>query len=335
MPHNARRSLLIVAVLAAGVPWAGAATEARMPGPAPIVRGFDASSINAQCEKCHSAIAAEWRESLHHQAYTSPSFQAALAKEPEPFCRGCHAPEGNPFSPSKAAADLGVGCVTCHVLDRAPLAIPKSGTAAPHPVAREARFATPAACAACHAFDFPDRKTPLAMQATIAEHARGPAKDKRCAHCHMPVVDGHRSHRFTASRDEAFVKSAVDVAARRTSRTEVVVEITATPKLGHAFPTGDLFRRFSVSIEQGGAKKTLYFARRFGPREEQPGKILRVEVGDDRVEHGKPAHAVFTVHGGTSVHYRVAYERVQSLVADDGHDAEIAGFIVLAEGTLE
>ena len=37
---------------------------------------------------------------------------------------------------------------------------------------------------------------------------------------------------------------------------------------------------------------------------------------------------------GKPIGWRVVYERVQALNAPDGHDADLAGSIVLAEGTL-
>ncbi|MBL8744343.1 MAG: hypothetical protein JNK04_24720, partial [Myxococcales bacterium] len=64
-----------------------------LPGPAPRDSADSPTLSNASCEGCHSSIAKEWRGSLHQQAWHDPVFQKALAIEPEPFCRGCHAPE--------------------------------------------------------------------------------------------------------------------------------------------------------------------------------------------------------------------------------------------------
>jgi hypothetical protein len=330
---NVRLSTFGSCLLALSIARAGG--EARMPGPWPIVRAHDAISLNAQCEACHSSIAREWRGSSHHEAFTDPSFQKALAKEPVPFCRGCHAPEAPPSGPTTATAEIGVACVTCHVLDRAPLAIPRAAPLpSAHPIAREPRFASADACARCHEFDFPDRDqrlAPLAMQRTVSEHRASPAADKRCAACHMPIVDGRRSHRFLGGRDPDFVRSAVEVVARRAG-SEIHIEVRATAKLGHAFPTGDLFRRMIVRVHAGGTTTTKIFARRFGPREELPGKIVRAELADDRVTHARPA--VVGLHAPGPARYEVVYQRVQALLAPDGHDAEIAGETILAAGEL-
>ncbi len=321
------RFLLAIAVALPALAFAK--STARMPGPAPILRSFDPVAVNAQCEGCHSDIAKEWRSSLHRAAFTNDAFQHALARDPVPFCRGCHAPEANAWSPEAARAALGVGCVSCHVLDRAPLAVPGS-RAAPHPLAREAVFASPAACAGCHEFEFPDRHrrvTPLLMQSTLSEHAKSPHAAKRCASCHMPIVSGHRSHAFVASRDAAAIRAAVRIDAVRAGD-GVTITLTASDTLGHAFPTGDLFRRVTVETIVDGAKHVVHFARHFASREELKGHPVRVQIADDRVAPGAPRSVeVF----GKTVRYRVLYERVAFLREPD---AEVEGSIELAAGAL-
>jgi hypothetical protein len=61
----------------------------------------------------------------------------------------------------------------------------------------------------------------------------------------------HRSHAFVASRDPAFVRQAVRVQAVRDDATTIL--LTLSPgNVGHAFPTGDLFRRLVVVAEVPG-----------------------------------------------------------------------------------
>jgi hypothetical protein len=77
-----------------------------------------AVTLNATCVACHPQEAAEWRASRHRAAYSNAAFQEALRIEPTAFCRGCHAPESDPAAdPPPPVADLGVGCVTCHVVE--------------------------------------------------------------------------------------------------------------------------------------------------------------------------------------------------------------------------
>ena len=290
-----------------------------MPHPAPNLRARPAD--NAACEGCHAAIAAEWRQSLHRAAFTDADFQRAIAIDPDPFCRGCHAPESDP--------NLGVACVTCHVTSGDVLAAP-GGPKSPHPVTRSAAFATETACARCHEFDFPDahlRQKPLPMQRTVSEHASVRSQGETCTTCHMAKRDGHLDHRFAASRDESFVKRAVTIRAKRTSSS--TVEVVLTPALvGHAFPTGDLFRRVRVSV----AGESRYLARHFASRQEIPGVFVRSEVSDDRVFGGDRVVVMKAPAEKTRV--RVVYERAEGPSETTSSSASVAGAITLFDGEL-
>jgi hypothetical protein len=204
---------------------------ASMPGPSDGHAHPDAPERNAACERCHRDIAAEWRASLHRQAYTNASFAAALRREPIAFCRGCHAPEADPERRApQALAHLGVGCVSCHTPNgdtSAVLAAPRSNLSsetAPHPVQRDPQFATADACASCHQFEFPGSLD--LMQSTDPEHAASaytPPPRAPAATCRSRRPRGshrrHRSHAFIASRDPAFVRQAVRVQAVRDDAT--------------------------------------------------------------------------------------------------------------------
>lgn len=331
----------------------GASTTPRaLPGPAVGPGRPDAAAQNAACAHCHVAVAAEWRGSLHHDAYTNTSFAAALAREPLPFCRGCHAPEADPERPApRALAQLGVGCVSCHVPDDVVLAAPRADLAqetAPHPIRRSGRFAGAGACAGCHEFAFPG--APELMQRTVAEHAASTRAGTSCADCHMPRVGvARRSHAFVASRDPGFVAQAVRVAARRDG-SQVVLRL-APGAVGHAFPTGDLFRRLVVVAEVVEAGRQLRADRRVLARHFDR---VRRELWDDRVgaaafagpEHrpsaGDPARdgddIVVTLELGPpaydrEIRWRVQYERV-AFPANDRDDAEIEASMTIAGGVL-
>jgi hypothetical protein len=343
--------LLFGIVLGAGA--AGAAAPAtRMPGPAPRAHGgTDPARENAACEACHVDIAREWRGSMHAQADVDPVYRRALAREPMAFCRACHAPEANPSSdaPPKLSA-IGVGCVTCHATGGdAVLAGParEGSHAAPHAVVRDPRFASSAACASCHEFDFPDspaRGRAERMQATVSEHASSPSATTACARCHMPRrADGRPSHAFAASRDPAMLRSAVVAsAARRGSKVAIHL---APGAAGHAFPTGDLFRRLVITAEavgddwavNGEASRALH--RRFKMAATSPGHVGRVLVGDDRVGTGPlGAQEVELDLGGAArgrtIAWRVEYQRVEHPLGADEETAAVAESIVVAEGTL-
>jgi hypothetical protein len=334
---------------------AGALSE--LPGPAPRGRSTEAAAqLNRGCEGCHADIAQEWRASWHARSETDAAYQRAFALEPLPFCQGCHAPEAAPHLPVPAAAvQLGVACVTCHVVGGQVLAAirhedatkPRLGVdAAPHPVVRDARLNGTRACSGCHEFEFPDRsarRTPELMQSTVAEHARSAQREQACATCHMPLTTRgaapHRSHAFPGGHDEALVKGAVTVQAER-SRDGA--RITLTPReLGHAFPTGDLFRRLEVSAEAIGAEwQVVARSRRYLMRhwERQPspfGLVLRSATRDDRPLN--EAAVVELALGATNlpIAWRVAYQRVEHPRSDNEQDSSIEGEIELGSGILE
>jgi hypothetical protein len=332
--------------------------QAELPGPAPRGRTAEhASAVNASCEGCHAEIAFEWRESLHARAHSDPVYQRALAIEPLAFCQGCHAPEANPHEPvPEAAAALGVACVTCHLLgdDIVGGAHERSSTLdlasslAPHPVVRDGRLGATSACAGCHEFEFPDRGArtrPELMQATVSEHARSPERDTACADCHMPKLAGnrpHRSHRFVGGRDENFVRGAVSVTAVRTAPSTLRVSL-APRRLGHAFPTGDLFRRVEVSAEVVGVEWQLlasdrhYLARHWERDPNGPfGVVLRTAVLDDR-PLGGPVDVDLDLGeraAGLPISWRVLYQRVEHPRSDHEGDSVVEGEIELSSGTL-
>jgi hypothetical protein len=331
-----------------------------MPGPR-RGRGEAAVAQNAACEGCHEDVAREWRGSLHQRSNIEPAYQRAFAIEPMRFCQGCHAPESdlNADPPPEVSA-LGVGCVTCHVTAEGILAAPVAAGAhtapargeTPHSVVRDPQFSSGAACASCHEFPFPDaavRGSIELMQSTHTEHARSTHADTSCAGCHMPASsDGasigraRRSHAFTASRDPAFLRGAVRVAAQRTGPT--TVRITLTPQgVGHALPTGDLFRRIEVLAEALGpdnlvlGRAARYLARHFRVERRNPGVALRILDRDERVGIDGDKETVVdldvgAIAAGAPIAWSVTYQRVEHPREVGEEDAVIEGEIVLAQG---
>jgi hypothetical protein len=333
-----------------------------MPGPARARPGRSsaaAAAKNAACARCHADIAAEHEGSLHRRAHEEPAYLRALAVEPLDFCERCHAPVADPLELDPAAvaatARLGVACVTCHGEDDVVLAAPaREGTRpAPHPLLRSAELASDAACARCHEFEFPDnelRRSPAFLQRTITEHAASGWSEVRCAGCHMPLVPGpfgpHRAHGMPASRDAEVLRRALTVSAMRVG-TMLQLEL-APDAVGHAVPTGDLFRRLVVIAEaergQGRAVASArrYLSRRFSVKEQRGGVRMRIESGDDRPgapDADKQATRVELDLGPDArdlpIRWRVIYERVEHPTGPRDKDAVIEGAEVLAEGTVE
>lgn len=350
----------LVAAAAVGVIGWGSLASAQaarwLPRPAPIARAasFDAGSANRACASCHAEIADEWRGSMHRQAWTDPVFQKAYAVEPLAFCRGCHAPEADPRElPSAAARDVGVACTTCHVDGGHVVGARTSEAgAAAHATRAEPSLATRAACASCHQFDFPGTKG-AAMQDTLREHARSSYASVECQDCHMPVVVGadgraRRSHSFSVIGNDALLRSAVSVRAEVVGPRALELRLEGA-RVGHAFPTGDMFRRLELRarvVGADGAAKSIarpvHLGRRFGDRA-RPGAELafdRVPTGDTRVPPpGAGARRALLsfeheLARGDELRWEVAYQRMDdAMAASFGVDA-VHDEVVVASGRL-
>jgi hypothetical protein len=326
------------------------ASLAGMPHPAPIARSGDRAAQNVACVKCHDDIAREWSTSLHKQANTDPAYQRALAIEPLDFCRGCHAPEADATRDAPTAlGDMGVGCITCHTPDDrahgATLAAPGSARStrrAPHPVMREAEFTTKSACANCHEFTFPHGQE--LMQSTVTEHRRM-GTNATCASCHMPVVDGprgrHRKHSFEVTHD--MIVNSVDT---RGSRHGSKVTFTIEPRgVGHAVPTGDLFRRLvlraTVVDDQGNAleSKRRYLTRHWANVRAPGGAVIRGLSRDDRPggSENRTANVSFQFaesHRTKTIRWQLHYEKVEHPRSESEDDVVSGGKLLLTEGQL-
>jgi hypothetical protein len=259
---SVRPLVLLLLGLGLAVIVARTGVAAIMPGPAkgPIT---DSSRLdrNDDCLACHTDVAREWSHSLHRRSFEDPMFQAALARERDGgFCRACHAPEADPRrEPTAREASAGVACVSCHLdgKDGVVLAAPDPGAddrEVPHALRRTSAFASPDACAGCHEFWFPSGGRAgheLKMQRTITEHERSPFADESCQSCHMPPTRSdarvHHDHGFAVVGRPEMLRAAVSISATRPEPGRVVLELS--PNLvGHAFPTGDLFRRLVVEL---------------------------------------------------------------------------------------
>lgn len=324
---------------------------------------------NRACEACHPVHAQEWRASRHRNAFTDEAFATAYERTPFRFCRDCHAPHAKDLlddarpdaKPNPRldgwVADNGVACVTCHVPADDPAAVLSGiGATAPgtsHHVLRPASFADERACAGCHEFRFPDADASGAdadpmvvaatlMQRTLWEHERSPFADASCASCHMPEVgdgaDRHRDHRF-ASSDER-LRAALVVTASRPRPDRVVLELEPVG-VGHAFPTGDLFRRLELKIEtldstgRTTAVQRRYLERHFAPRRRgEPYRRVQPLERDDRL--AGPATFAFDLPGTSpaDIRWSVTYQRVDHRVADAPERSTLHGQTVLAHGRL-
>lgn len=186
---------------------------------------------SAGCAKCHADATREWEASLHRRAFDDRDFQIAFRAEPLDFCFRCHAPEARDRADARGAS-MGVGCTSCHD--------------APAAHAERRARATTTRCEGCHELTFPGRSELL--QSTGSEHAASPFASVACAECHAPPrAGGGHDHRFAASRDPGMLRRAVPAPAVRIEGGAFVVHL-APGAVGHAVPTGDLFRALVVRV---------------------------------------------------------------------------------------
>ena len=189
------------------------------------------------------------------------------------------------------------------------------------------------------------------MQATIQEHEQSSASNVPCADCHMPSVGSgptqHRGHAFPGGHDSEFVRGGLRVRAERRDANRVLL-VLQTERVGHAFPTGDLFRRLEVSAEAiGNDYQVVARARRYLSRhwsEKQPlARVPRRVTSDDRatnvplemeLELRAEGSANAAAVAALPVAWRVAYQRVEHPRSEAERDSVLDGEIEIASGSL-
>lgn len=177
----------------------------------------------AECGSCHTEFYAEWRTTIHSQAWTDPYFQTDWKFEnSQQICRNCHTPldrqqpqsilgfrdrdklkpvlEPNPAF-DEALQHEGVTCAACHLREGSIVGV-LGTTSAPHPVTL---LEDPnQVCVRCHIvegdrwdtfFRFPPCGTVAEIDATrqspghSGEVTAQSASGLGCVSCHMPAVE--------------------------------------------------------------------------------------------------------------------------------------------------
>lgn len=305
------------------------------PGTAPVDIGpEDAFVPAAECGDCHEEQHAAWAASRHRSAWTNDLFQAGFLAEPRPFCVRCHAPLKRqqdeilpnlgayaaldprhrgpvpPMQPEPTASE-GVGCVVCHLREgrvQGPRAVDALESDSPHPVDAVPQMATSAFCRTCHEFPMPswvDGQLFLSdapMQSTWSEWrawADGQtAPARECQGCHMP--EGR--HHFDGAHDRERLAQSIAV-----DTSEPGVLVLRLVDVGHALPSGDLFRRVTVELETAAGWTVLWTGgRSFEVVHDGEGRPVKHEVADTRLRPGV-ARRVELPPGATGTRWRVVW----------------------------
>lgn len=177
------------------------------------------------------------------------------------------------------------------------------------------------------------------MQTTVRELQRG-AASAGCADCHMPKTQGSSSHDFQRVRDPAWLRSKLQITARarRDGGAQFVLRAVG---VGHAFPTGDLFRRLKLEMSWHAANgQTLesqrsYLARHFvhsygqltGRQLKRDNRVFK----EPRVVDLVPAKG----HRSATMRWALSLQRViDSGRGDDPDKAQVDSEVLLHRGTI-
>lgn len=301
--------------------------------------------VDADCQACHPEVATQWAHSRHHTAFTNPDFQRSFARERLAFCRDCHAPglvRAQPLA-GEAAEALGVGCIDCHGEGPAVRTGPGSAAVqAPHLLARDDAFGT-ASCARCHEFAFPPNSHLPAgsmMQTTMREHRASAHTDRGCDACHLPRAGAGVDHSLASTRDPEALRRALAVTATREGNDLLV---TLEPRdVGHAFPTGDLFRRLALHAElhadgERVAATTRYLARHFVARRREDGTLdpaFAWPEPDDRLRGPTQIRLPLDPTARGQLRWWIDLERVDDRDEHHPERSTIASTVRIAEGLL-
>lgn len=171
----------------------------------------------------------------------------------------------------------------------------------------------------------------------------------------MPLVgEGatrHRRHDFRVMGDVSLLKEAIVATANR--RDDTTLELTvASGRVGHAFPTGDMFRRLearATAIDDAGnvvgTAKPIELARVFRdvPRDPDSKTDLshqRVEVADTRLGPPGTKNAQRTVRltvreaKGARLRWEIAYQRMMHPLAESFGVNQLEDETIVASGIV-
>jgi hypothetical protein len=187
-----------------------------------------------------------------------------------------------------------------------------------HPMRAEPSMGQASFCAPCHQFRFPRGQRQVAydpadwLQTTYDEwQASSAAREGRpCTGCHDP----HAVPAWTPTMFSHALQIEID--ARR-NENDVHVRARITPdRIGHSFPTGDMFRRAELVLE-GSQRRSIVYQRFFAMMPSSRGTGFRLRPVDDaRIPaSGSTREIVLAGEQQTRLGYRLLLHRLDPAVA--------------------
>lgn len=247
-------------------------------GTSPILEPLSNGTSNIQvggsltsakdCASCHESIYSSWRNSQHASSYSNILFQNGLAREQHVWCLNCHAPlhkipqeevhigKNHKLDP---ISKEGVNCAVCHVRDGKIYGIRSILDGKDHNVYEDKKIASKQLCNSCHNFNFPRTHSPITsynenpMQATGSEFdlSLRDIKGETCQNCHLPkshVLGGVNDRKFFAKNFDFSINSIMN------GEKHEITFALEFKKIGHHFPTGDLFRAMTLELIDSSGK---------------------------------------------------------------------------------
>ncbi|MFZ5629011.1 MAG: multiheme c-type cytochrome [Spirochaetota bacterium] len=263
-----------------------------------------AMQSSEDCAGCHETVYRNWQRSRHKVALTNELYKESHAREPSPWCVNCHAPLrmiGSEKTPYRG--EEGISCLACHVrggeILTGALPLPRKagqGDQLAHRYRIDAQFKDERLCENCHEFNFPTAASAMSegkdfhytdqpMQSTVSEYRASAYYGKvTCQGCHL-FRDTADSHTFPGGHALERLKKDLRVEAVRESEGSLTLRIYAQG-IGHAFPTGDLFRTLRVllydkAINEQQEVELRHFFENLPAAQGHPQAPLKLRVADE------------------------------------------------------
>jgi len=223
--------------------------------------------LSDSCKKCHTNTFNEWKDSFHHQSYTNKTFLQALQREPREWCINCHAPlwerdkiitfQGIILIEPENTLFLkeGINCATCHIRNNKILTANKikSSVDCILPLEYNQELGSHKLCESCHQFNFTESNShqinfsSSPIQNTIEEFKNSYwfSKGYECQHCHFK--DGN--HNQNNPHSDKSLRENLGIQIKFFEKPDFLLKINLKfDKIGHNFPTGDLFRQIKIEV---------------------------------------------------------------------------------------
>ena len=216
-----------------------------------------------ECGNCHKEIYEEWKTTRHRVAFTNELYKESHEREPLTWCVNCHAPMVKTNGDLEKIEDRvfteeGISCIVCHKRGDKILTAHTPSKPKEHEYIEVKEMKRSEFCENCHQFNFPVgtgnvphknfKYSNQPMQNTFTEWQMSYFYGKEtCQDCHMQPKEGYKTHFFPGGHNRDYLSKSFSVSLSKVSNSSIKLTVIGK-RLGHAFPTGDLFRTLIVKL---------------------------------------------------------------------------------------